>query len=34
MSFVHHYEIAALANWVFCSAIGMLCLDQLKSFLG
>ena len=31
MSFVHHYEIAALANWVFCSAIGMLCLDQLNS---
>ena len=31
MSFVHHYEIAALANWVFCSAIGLLCIDQLNS---
>lgn len=32
MSFVHHYEIAALANWAFCSVIGLLCLGQLNSW--
>ncbi len=32
MSFVHHYEMVALANWAFCSVIGLLCLGQLNSF--
>lgn len=32
MSFVHHYEMAALVNWAFCSVIGLLCIDQLNSF--
>ena len=31
MNFVHHYEIAALANWAFCSVIGLLCIGQLNS---
>ena len=31
MSFSHHYELAALANWAFCSVISLLCLGQLNS---
>ena len=31
MSFSHHYEMAALVNWAFCSVIGLLCIDQLNS---
>lgn len=31
MSFSHQYELAALANWAFCSVIGLLCLGQLNS---
>lgn len=31
MSFVHHYEMAALVNWAFCSVICLLCLGQLNS---
>jgi hypothetical protein len=31
MSITALYELAALANWGICSAIGLLCLDQLNS---
>ena len=31
MSLSHHYEMAALVNWAFCSVIGLLCIDQLNS---
>lgn len=31
MSLSHHYDLAALANWAFCSVIGLLCLGQLNS---
>jgi len=31
MSFAHNHELAALANWAFCSLIGLLCIGQLNS---
>ena len=31
MSTAQHYELAALANWAFCSVIGLLCIGQLNS---